>query len=45
MSDDACQTFENLKDELKRATLNSIDDALHFVVECDASELAISATH
>jgi len=33
-----------LKSELGSATLNSIDECTPFVVECDASDVAISAT-
>lgn len=36
--------FSMLKKELERATLQSIDESLPFVVECDASEVALSAT-
>ena len=37
-------TFNTLKKELERASLNPIDESLPFVVECDASEVAVSAT-
>ena len=37
-------TFNTLKKELERASLNPIDESLPFVIECDASEVAVSAT-
>ena len=36
--------FDNLKEAIAKATLQAIDDGQRFVVECDASEVAISAT-
>ena len=36
--------FNTLKKSLERASLNPIDESLPFVVECDASEVAVSAT-
>ena len=36
--------FENLKKELREVTLQNIDEDKPFVFECDASEVAISAT-
>ena len=36
--------FNTLKKELERASLNPIDESLPFVVECDASEVAVSTT-
>ena len=33
-----------LKTELARATLRSVDESFPFTVECDASDIAISAT-
>ena len=36
--------FENLKKAIAAATLQAIDEAQPFVVECDASDKAISAT-
>ena len=36
--------FNTLMKELERTSLNSIDESLLFVVECDASEVAVSAT-
>jgi len=41
---DALSAFNELKKELEGATLQSIDESIPFVVECDASEVAISAT-
>ena len=35
--------FNMLKKELENAALHTIDESLPFVVECDASEVAISA--
>ena len=40
----ALSAFELLKKELERATLHSIDESQPFVVECDASEVCVSAT-
>ena len=40
----ACASFELLKGKLTRETLHSIDENLPFVVECDASETAVSVT-
>ena len=36
--------FNTLKKELERASLRPIDESLPFVVECDAAEVAVSAT-
>ena len=36
--------FENIKKEIEQASLQSVDESIPFVVECDASEVAISAT-
>ena len=36
--------FNNLKLELENAALNSIDENIPFIVECDASDIAVSAT-
>ena len=44
LNDEARRVFENLKDELARVSLQSIDETLPFVVECDASDTTISAT-
>jgi hypothetical protein len=40
---ESLNAFNLLKGELLKATLQSIDENLPFVVECDASEVAISA--
>ena len=40
----ALEKFELLKEEIAKASLRSIDENLPFVVECDASEVTISAT-
>ena len=40
----ALKSFQLLKEELKHAALCSIDESKPFVVECDASDSAISAT-
>jgi len=40
----AVAAFNLLKKQLEKATLHSINENLPFVVECDASEVAISAT-
>lgn len=44
LDETALSAFSMLKKELERATLQSIDESLPFVVECDASEVALSAT-
>ena len=44
LTDSALKFFELLKTELARATLQSIVKSLPFTVECDASDLAASAT-
>ena len=40
----ALEEFNLLKKEIANASLSAIDENLPFVVECDASEMAISAT-
>ena len=44
IKEEALSAFNSLKDELQSATLSSIDESIPFVVECDASEVAVSAT-
>ncbi|XP_041360605.1 uncharacterized protein LOC121376884 [Gigantopelta aegis] len=44
LSKTALEAFDLLKKELEGAALQSIDESRPFVVECDASEVAISAT-
>ncbi|XP_042232861.1 uncharacterized protein LOC121873374 [Homarus americanus] len=41
---EALTAFDDLKKLLGEAALNSIDHAIPFVVECDASDVAVSAT-
>lgn len=41
---EALKDFENLKNDIANAALTAIDENLPFVVECDASDIAISAT-
>ena len=36
--------FENLKQEIVKASLKSVDETMPFVVKCDVSDVAISAT-
>ena len=43
IKEEALSAFNSLKDE-QSATLSSIDESIPFVVECDASEIAVSAT-
>ena len=43
LNEEALQAFDLLKKELEAATLHSVDETLPFEVECDASEVAISA--
>ena len=40
----ALEEFILLKKEIANALLSAIDENLQFVVECDASEIAISGT-
>ena len=43
--DDACLAdFEFLKKSIAEASLQAIDESQSFVVECDASDVAVSAT-
>ena len=43
LPDNAVNSFLNLKEDLLKARLNSIDDDASFTVECDASDFAIAA--
>ncbi len=42
LSESALTAFNSLKKQLMDASLRSVDESLPFVVECDASEVAIS---
>ena len=44
LNDSHTNDFQNLKKEIARAALRSIDKNMPFVVECNASDVAISAT-
>ena len=44
LDSNALAAFNTLKKELENAALQHIDESLPFVVECDASEVALSAT-
>jgi hypothetical protein len=44
LDSDALAAFNTLKNELGNAALQHVDESLPFVVECDASEVALSAT-
>ena len=44
ISEEAISAFNLLKEELHLASLSSIDENYPFVVECDASDMAVSAT-
>ena len=44
LNDSQINDFQNLKKEIAGAALQSIDENMPFVVECDASDVAISAT-
>nr|XP_047144748.1 uncharacterized protein LOC124818233 [Hydra vulgaris] len=44
INSEALEAFQFLKRELYAATLSSIDERLPFVVECDAPDVAVSAT-
>ena len=44
LKESALNAFNLLKSDLSNATLQSIDESLPFVIECDASDIAVSAT-
>ena len=44
LNDSQINDFQKLKKEIARAALRSIDKNMPFVVECDASDVAILAT-
>ena len=44
LDESSLSAFDLLKKELERATLQFIDESQPFVVECDASEICVSAT-
>ena len=44
VTDSAFKSFKLLKTELAKAALRSVDESLPFTVECDASDVAVSAT-
>jgi len=44
LSGDALNSFKFLKSELANVALHSIDELAPFIVECDASDVAVSAT-
>ena len=44
MTEEALSSFKQLKILLGDAALSSIDESIPFVVECDASDVAVSAT-
>ena len=44
MTEVVIDDFENLKEAIATATLQAIDEKLPFTVECDASDIAVSAT-
>ncbi|CAB4041233.1 Hypothetical predicted protein, partial [Paramuricea clavata] len=44
LDSDALAAFNTLKKEFGNAALQHVDESLPFVVECDASEVALSAT-
>jgi len=44
LEDSARKAFESLKKQLEAATLRAIDESQPLVAECDASEVALSAT-
>ena len=41
---EAVRDFEKIKEDIAKASLAAIDENLLFIVECDASEVAVSAT-
>ena len=44
MEDQAVAAFQSLKKQLEVATLSAIDEDMPFIVECDASDVAVLAT-
>jgi len=44
LADNAVESFQKLKDELGKVVLGPVDEDLPFVVECDASDVAVSAS-
>ena len=44
LDDAALKEFHDVKKELCKATLKSIDEDQPFIIECDASDVAVSAT-
>ena len=44
ISEEAISAFNLLKEELRSVSLSSIDENYPFVVECDASDMAVSVT-
>ena len=44
IDEEGLSSFNLLKSELHSATLSSIDENLPFIAECDASDVAVSAT-
>ena len=44
LNDSQISDFQNLKKEIARASLRSINKIMPFVVECDASDVVISVT-
>ena len=44
VTDSSLKSFELFKTELAKAALRSVDESLPFTVECDASDIAVSAT-
>ena len=45
VGEEALKAFKDLKEELHSATLSAIDGTQPFAVECDASDVAVSATN
>ena len=41
---EAVRDFEKIKEDIAKASLAAIDENLPFVMECDASDVAVSAT-
>ena len=44
LNEEELADFESLKDAIGAATLQAIDETIPFTVECDASDIAVSAT-
>jgi transposase InsO family protein len=44
LNENACKSFQDMKEDIEKAALSPIDENLPFVVETDASDIALAAT-